>query len=222
MLPLSRRSIRAATKSVEWTDNRICRELPRDALQIAHDIKMNIAGKNRKPMLTRLRGDPEIVPRNRPAFREELTAQRSVVRGRGAIDRQRWEFLFDEAKPLLVAPCNAIPGRQSGIPQARLGKAQCVAPLAGDARSPGRRRAMRKARSYPGSLPLPGINRFEFLFDDFFDPSIFLPQLGEGAEMFHPRFFAGRMGMEFFIHRFRHKIAQGASLAGGHGFGLAQ
>ena len=63
---------------------------------------MFVAGEDGQLMLTGLRRDPEIVPRNWTALCGELAAKRCVMPSGDAIDRQRRKFPFDQTKPLLV------------------------------------------------------------------------------------------------------------------------
>jgi len=64
---------------------------------------MFVAGEDGQLMLTGLRCDPEIVPRNWTALCGELAAKCCVMPSGGTVDRQRRKFPFDQAKPLLVA-----------------------------------------------------------------------------------------------------------------------
>jgi len=63
---------------------------------------MLVAGEDGQLMLTGLRRDPEIVPRNWTALCGELASKYCVMPSGDAINRQRRKFPFDQAKPPLV------------------------------------------------------------------------------------------------------------------------
>ena len=63
---------------------------------------MFVAGEDTQLMLTGLRRDPEIVPRNWAALCGEFASKCCVMPSGNAIDRQRRKFPFDQTKPLLI------------------------------------------------------------------------------------------------------------------------